>query len=71
MLRRAIVTRMLQRIERDGLIVRFRDPDDKRTIRVRLTAAGNEAESVVLAVQAGIETAMGLELRELHAMAVS
>jgi MarR family transcriptional regulator, transcriptional regulator for hemolysin len=36
----ATLTRHLDRMERDGLIVRTRDPDDRRQIRVDLTTEG-------------------------------
>jgi MarR family transcriptional regulator for hemolysin len=38
----ATLTRHLDRMERDGLIVRTRDPDDRRQMRVDLTAEGHE-----------------------------
>jgi MarR family transcriptional regulator, transcriptional regulator for hemolysin len=37
----ATLTRHLDRMERDGLIVRTRDPDDRRQIRVDLTPEGD------------------------------
>ena len=36
----ATLTRHLDRMERDGLIVRTRDPRDRRQVRAELTAAG-------------------------------
>jgi len=38
----ATLTRHLERMERDGLIVRTRDPDDRRQMRVELTPKGHE-----------------------------
>jgi MarR family transcriptional regulator for hemolysin len=38
----ATLTRHLDRMERDGLIVRSRDPDDRRQMRVELTPEGHE-----------------------------
>jgi DNA-binding MarR family transcriptional regulator len=35
--------RMIDRLERDGLVRRSRDPDDRRATRVHLTAAGRAA----------------------------
>jgi DNA-binding MarR family transcriptional regulator len=40
----ATVTNMLQRMEETGLIVRRRDPQDNRLVRVYLTGAGREKE---------------------------
>lgn len=40
----ATVTRMLQRVERSGLIERRKDPDDNRVTRVYLTEAGRQQE---------------------------
>jgi DNA-binding MarR family transcriptional regulator/GNAT superfamily N-acetyltransferase len=37
------LSRMLARLEQDGLVVRARDPADGRRLRVRLTAAGGAA----------------------------
>ncbi len=39
----ATLTRHLDRMEREGLIVRTRDDDDRRQIRVELTAEGRAA----------------------------
>jgi MarR family transcriptional regulator, transcriptional regulator for hemolysin len=38
----ATLTRHLDRMERDGLIVRTRDPDDRRQIRAELTPKGRD-----------------------------
>lgn len=38
----ATVTAMLQRMEREGTIERWTDPEDQRITRIRLTAAGRE-----------------------------
>ena len=34
------VTRKVQQLERDGMVVRQTDPDDRRASRIRLTPAG-------------------------------
>ncbi len=34
------VTRKVQQLERDGMVVRHTDPDDRRATRIRLTPAG-------------------------------
>ena len=41
-LARPTVTVMLQKMEHDGLIVRWDDPDDQRLTRIKLTDAGSE-----------------------------
>lgn len=40
----ATVTNMLQRLEEAGLVIRRRDPEDNRLVRVYLTEAGLEKE---------------------------
>lgn len=40
----ATVTNMLQRLEEAGLVVRHRDPEDNRLVRVSLTEAGIQKE---------------------------
>jgi len=37
------VTRLLDRLERAGLVTRTRDPDDRRVVRTRITAEGRTA----------------------------
>ena len=58
MLRRATVTRMLQRMERSGLIDRVRDDLDERVMQVKLTDAGEKAESFAISVRRQIESTM-------------
>lgn len=41
------VTRMIQRLEGCGLVVRWRDPDDARSFRVSLTEKGRSLEESV------------------------
>ncbi|MBI5959858.1 MAG: MarR family transcriptional regulator [Chloroflexi bacterium] len=43
----ATVTDMLQRMEESGLVLRRRDPDDNRLVRVYLTDAGREKERFI------------------------
>jgi MarR family transcriptional regulator, organic hydroperoxide resistance regulator len=43
----ATITNMLQRMEEAGLVVRQRDPDDNRLVRVYLTELGREKEREV------------------------
>jgi DNA-binding MarR family transcriptional regulator len=40
----ATVTNMLQHLEEDGLVIRRRDPEDNRLVRVHLTEAGMQKE---------------------------
>jgi MarR family transcriptional regulator, organic hydroperoxide resistance regulator len=40
----ATVTNMLQRLEEAGLVIRRRDPEDNRLVRVYLTDAGRQKE---------------------------
>jgi DNA-binding MarR family transcriptional regulator len=40
----ATVTNMLQRLEESGLVIRRRDPEDNRLVRVYLTEAGLQKE---------------------------
>jgi MarR family transcriptional regulator, transcriptional regulator for hemolysin len=44
------LTRHLDALERDGLVVRVRDADDRRAVRVELTAAGEELYGRLLSV---------------------
>lgn len=43
----ATVTNMLQRMEESGLVVRRRDADDNRLVRVYLTDAGRKKEQTI------------------------
>lgn len=49
------ITRMLQRIEADGLVERRPDPEDARVSRVFLTAKGRTLEGQVAAAWAAVE----------------
>lgn len=59
-------TKMLQRMESAGLIVRRQDPEDARVSRVYLTARGRALEQPVLDVwkQLEAQTVTGLSLTE-------
>jgi len=59
-------TKMLQRMERTGLIERRTDPEDARVSRVYLTARGRALEQPVLNVwkQLEAQTVAGLSLTE-------
>src|SRR5690349_15547819 len=43
----ATITNMLQRMEEAGLVLRRRDPDDNRLVRVYLTDSGREKEAAI------------------------
>src|SRR5438034_9143953 len=43
----ATITNMLQRMEEAGLVVRRRDPEDNRLVRVYLTGKGREQERAI------------------------
>ncbi|MCW2336545.1 MarR family transcriptional regulator for hemolysin [Sphingobium sp. B2D3A] len=44
------LTRMLDTLEADGLVVRLQDPSDRRTKLIQLTPAGQEALDEIMAV---------------------
>ena len=49
------MTRMVQRLEREGIVDRVPDPDDARTMHVRLTARGRDLEAAILGVWTALE----------------
>src|SRR5579859_5617775 len=51
----ATVTNMLQRLEETGLVIRRRDPEDNRLVRVYLTEAGREKERSINAQLDGLQ----------------
>ncbi len=54
------VTRKVQQLERDGMVVRQTDPDDRRASRIRLTPAGRRTiERVRRARRAWLEEVLG------------
>lgn len=65
----ATVTTMLQKLEEAGLVVRRRDPDDNRLVRVYLTEAGLQKEHLINAqfghMQELIFKGLGVEERAL------
>jgi DNA-binding MarR family transcriptional regulator len=44
------LTKLLERLERAGLVLREQDPDDRRVVRVALSAAGRELQEEAMAV---------------------
>lgn len=55
------LVRHLDRLEADGFLERRRDARDRRVVRIRLTAAGQEAETRLRSIAAAVNA----ELREL------
>lgn len=62
----ATLTRHLDRMERDGLIVRTRDSDDRRQIRAELTPKGRELHRRLKAIaqEAGRRSCEGLSEKD-------
>ena len=60
----ATVTNMLQRLEETGLVIRRRDPEDNRLVRVYLTEAGREKERSINAQLDGLQALIFKGLRE-------
>jgi DNA-binding MarR family transcriptional regulator len=59
-LARPTITIMLQKMEHDGLIERWDDPDDQRLTRIRLTDAGRaQATDLGDAYKEGIDATIG------------
>lgn len=67
------VTRMLDRMERDGLVRRARSSEDRRVVRTQLTAKGRAAvdalDEPVAALHA--EQFAGFSVREIEALEVA
>ncbi|MEO7455070.1 MAG: MarR family transcriptional regulator [Gemmatimonadaceae bacterium] len=61
------VTQLVDRLEADGFVVRVSDPDDRRTIRATVTAAGRaayERASVLLAAhERTLDSTLGADSR--------
>lgn len=60
----ATVTAMVQRMEREGTIARWADPDDQRLTRIRLTDAGRELSRTMGATHAAYINAVVNPLSE-------
>jgi DNA-binding MarR family transcriptional regulator len=56
---------MLTRLEKRGLVVRARRPDDERTVQVSLTEEGRALRSRAAVAQEEVIRATGMELDEL------
>jgi MarR family transcriptional regulator for hemolysin len=66
----ATLTHHLRRMEAGGLVERQRDPDDRRTQRVALTAAGEEAFSRLLATVVAFDKRLRHGLTEAEVAAL-
>lgn len=57
------VTQLVDRLEADGFVARVADPDDRRTIRATVTAAGraayDRASALLAAHEQNLDTALG------------
>lgn len=58
------MTNRLDRLERDGLVRRLPDPDDRRAIQVELTEKGRETWEKAVAAQAAKEAVVTASLSE-------
>ncbi|WP_420408979.1 MarR family winged helix-turn-helix transcriptional regulator [Hoeflea sp.] len=65
------LTPLIKRLEAQGLVVRNRDTEDERKVRVRLTAAGRKLEQDTSHIPSCVAKAFGLNIEEfvqLHEM---
>lgn len=62
----ATVTNIVQRLEETGLVIRQRDPEDNRLVRVYLTEAGREKERSIVAQFTRLEEAIFLGISEVE-----
>lgn len=59
---------LLKRLEAAGLVTRTRNPEDERSVIVRLTAGGSALRAKAQQVPRTIAASTGLELAELQAL---
>ena len=59
---------LLKRLDTAGLVQRTRNPDDERSVIVRLTSAGSALRARAESVPPAIAAAAGLELDELQTL---
>ena len=62
------LTPLLKRLEAMGLVRRARDPDDERSVRIRLTPAGSKMQGRERTVHEGLIGACGHSAEELKAI---
>jgi DNA-binding MarR family transcriptional regulator len=62
------LTPLLKRLETQGLVVRHRDPEDERVVRISLTTAGKKLRRKAEGIAKGVACAIGVELGEIAAL---
>lgn len=62
----ATLSPLLKRLEATGLLTRGRDPEDERSLAVRLTPSGAALRARATQVPAAILERLGMEVRELE-----
>lgn len=62
------LTPLLKRLEAQGIVTRHRDPDDERSVRVSLTAAGKRLRRRAEGIAAGVACAIGVDVQEIAAL---
>lgn len=67
MLSSGAMTNRIDRLEKDGLVTRLRDPNDRRGVMVQLTAQGIQRVDAVMPVLFGRENQLLEELSEADA----
>ena len=60
--KRSTLTSLIDRLERRGFLTRTTNPEDRRSVRVELTAAGGEPARRLLAAREELGRALGHEL---------
>lgn len=62
------LTPLLKRLEAQGIVVRHRDAEDERVVRVKLTTAGRKLKRKAEGIASGMACAIGIELDEIAAL---
>lgn len=61
----ATLSPLLKRLEAAGYLIRARDPDDERALRLTLTTEGRRLRSQALEIPPAIMDVLGMDLEEL------
>ncbi|HUF25702.1 MAG TPA: MarR family transcriptional regulator [Gemmatimonadaceae bacterium] len=61
---RSNITQLVDRLEADGLVRRVADPDDRRSVRAEITAAGRERQAAGALHLERVQRDFGVRLRE-------